>query len=58
MAINSEGFDTMSREKITDWDQRIQDAKEVLAKVEAKASRLREAIETFKAEKAAATRKN
>jgi hypothetical protein len=44
----------MSSEMLQEWDKKIQDAKNLLAKVEAKATRLREAIATFKSEKESA----
>ena len=44
---------TRRRRLIKKLDKRIQDAKKLLVQIEAKAARLREAIETFKAEKTA-----
>jgi hypothetical protein len=43
----------MSTEMLQDLDTKIRDAKRLLAKVEDRAIRLREAINTFKAEKMA-----
>ena len=39
---------------LNDWDIKIQDAKRLLVKVEDRAIRLREAINTFEVEKSAA----
>jgi hypothetical protein len=50
----------MSSTKLSKWDAKIQAAKALLAKVEQRAVRLREALVTFEAEKNAgkpATRK-
>jgi hypothetical protein len=41
----------MSRTKIQGWDRKIEDAKELLRKVEAKAVRIREAIVTLEVER-------
>jgi hypothetical protein len=43
----------MSREMIQDWEKKIQEAKKLLQRVEAKAVRVREAIVTFEMEKRA-----